>query len=637
LNQSPTWHPLTESVSAECTLPESLLASGLDEYSGGCRFRIPILVPEGVPTGDGRMFMPFSLRTRTLPIPLLWQSHTDTGHDGSIIVGRIDSVERLPNGLGNACGVLDTSPAAREVERLIRHRFLRGISADLDQFEGAADDDSDADIMGVRRSGITVRRARVMAATLVAKPAFQECFIILDDEEPPMIDGTFEEPVLACASTTMLAPEIPPAQWFSDPLLREPTPLTITDEGHVFGHIAAWHTSHIGLPTSTRPPRSRSGYAYFHTGVVRVDDGNDIPVGQLTLAGGHAPLSADAFNAVKHYDDTSSAVADVCAGEDAFGIWVAGALRPTITHAQVRALRASSPSGDWRPINGRLELVAVCQVNVPGFPVARAHVASGQMLALVAAGASAIASLTPSLEDRVAALEASLTSMSTSTSTSTSSLVNDLVFEIYSSPLDDAASLSFIERATSLNRLDVIPPSWLTTSDPDPDPDPDDVLQRHADVVARVAALRYRPNYEYREDDHPRHPDGKWRQVIARIRRDLEIERAAQSVSDALDAADNDTRSDNDSDAASSVAKSIADSGMAQGDDTTKYAFSQLPQPIRELIDGFLKRVAESDSDSDASKALKEYRSGVDLMSSDEIQGFLSTIMRELLHSSDKD
>jgi hypothetical protein len=58
---------------------------------------------------------------------------------------------------------------------------------------------------------------------------------------------------------------------------------------------------------------------------------------------------------------------------------------------QVRALRASAPSGDWRPINGSLELVAVCQVNVPGFPLARAMVASGKIMALVAAGASHMA------------------------------------------------------------------------------------------------------------------------------------------------------------------------------------------------------------------------------------------------------
>jgi hypothetical protein len=104
---------------------------------------------------------------------------------------------------------------------------------------------------------------------------------------------------------------------------------------------------------------------------------------------------------VKHYDDTASALIDVAAGEDQYGIWVAGALRPEATPNQVRALRASAPSGDWRPINNSLELVAVCQVNVPGFPIARTMVAGGQMTALVAAGASTLAKLRETKVDQI--------------------------------------------------------------------------------------------------------------------------------------------------------------------------------------------------------------------------------------------
>jgi hypothetical protein len=212
-------------------------------------------------------------------------------------------------------------------------------------------------------------------------------------------DGVYEEStnlsdVEAIVASGFLESEVPitpPHSWFQKPALTKATPLTIDPDGRVYGHIAAWHVNHIGMPRSTRPPRSKSKYSYFHTGVVRTDAGKDMPVGQLTLAGGHASLNADAQAAAKHYDDTASAIADVHAGEDEYGIWVAGSLRPEATEAQIRALRASAPSGDWRPINGQLELVAVCQVNVPGFPIARALVASGKVMALVAAGANYMA------------------------------------------------------------------------------------------------------------------------------------------------------------------------------------------------------------------------------------------------------
>ncbi len=185
-------------------------------------------------------------------------------------------------------------------------------------------------------------------------------------------------------------PMRPPSTWFADPSLQQLSPLTITADGRVAGHIAAWHTSHIGMAGGVKPPRSKSNYAYFRTGAVECDDGTFVDVGQITLAGGHAPLEASVREAVAHYDNTNSAVMDVAAGEDRHGIWVAGALRPDVTDAQIRAVRASSVSGDWRPINGRLELVAVCSVNCPGFPIPRARVAAGAPIALVAAGVEPI-------------------------------------------------------------------------------------------------------------------------------------------------------------------------------------------------------------------------------------------------------
>lgn len=233
------------------------------------------------------------------------------------------------------------------------------------------------------------------------------------------IDGAYEELIdnasdMAAALVAAAAPVNPPKDWFEDPKLSTPTPLTVEDDGRVYGHIATWDTDHIGLPNGTKPPRSAYDYAFFKTGVVRTDTGEDQPVGQLTLSGGHAPLRADAAAAVEHYDNTASSIADINTGEDEIGIWVSGALRPGVSETDIRALRASAPSGDWRPINGNLELVAVCQVNTPGFPVARAMVASGEMTALVAAGAShmyglqqehVVMSIVAGLESRVAHLE----------------------------------------------------------------------------------------------------------------------------------------------------------------------------------------------------------------------------------------
>lgn len=208
---------------------------------------------------------------------------------------------------------------------------------------------------------------------------------VIDGEYVELRDDSLQ---VSRALVAGAGPLFPPAEWFKDPQFDRATPITVTADGRVKGHIAAWNTRHIGLPPPHNvPPHSRSDYAYFKTGVLRTDEGEDVQVGQLTLAGGHASLTASADDAVKHYDDTASAVADVTVGEDAYGIWVSGGLRPDVSDTQIRALRASAPSGDWRPINNELELVAICQVNTPGFPIARAMVASGEVTALVAAGA----------------------------------------------------------------------------------------------------------------------------------------------------------------------------------------------------------------------------------------------------------
>lgn len=384
------------------TLQTIVAAAGTDSRAidalpdgAGRRFRIPIVIPEGVPSGDKRSFTKDALEYKEPPIPLLWQKTTDEGHKGSVTVGKITQIERIEGGLGNAEGVFDTHDDALEAARQVRERFLTGVSGDVDQFEAELSENDEGE------EKMEIRHGRLVAATLVAKPAFQEATIefIAEPNDTPVI--------LASAG-----PLQPPRAWFTDPKLSQPTRLDVTDDGRVFGHIAEWNTPHMGNP-ALRPPRSRTKYSEFNSRPLRVADGGDIKVGQLTLVGGHADLDLPVERVIAHYDNTQSAVADVIAGEDEFGIWVAGAMRPTVSDEQVRAFRASDPSGDWRMRNGNLELVAVCQVNTPGFPVARTLVASGQPMALVAAGVAGLskrddrtsAGIIAALESRIALLE----------------------------------------------------------------------------------------------------------------------------------------------------------------------------------------------------------------------------------------
>ena len=199
------------------------------------------------------------------------------------------------------------------------------------------------------------------------------------------------------ALTAAAAPEVLDGRYFKNPELMGPTPFTVTNDGRVYGHVATWDTCHIGLPIGeeegqcTTAPHSSTNYAFFLTGEVETDLG-PVAVGQITLGGGHADGRARLRAAVSHYDSTSTAVADVTAGEDEHGIWVSGVLRPNVTDEQVRALRAAAISGDWRQVRpGRaddMELIAALAVNVPGFPIPRPSMlvaSGGEQLSLVAA------------------------------------------------------------------------------------------------------------------------------------------------------------------------------------------------------------------------------------------------------------
>lgn len=194
--------------------------------------------------------------------------------------------------------------------------------------------------------------------------------------------------------------------------LDQLTPITITDDGKVFGHLAGWSTCHTGFSdVCVTPPASSTSYALFHAGAIKLTDGTELPIGKLTVGGGHAPAKAGLAAAAAHYDNSCTAAAVVRASEDAHGVQVCGVIIPGTPDATVEELRRSPLSGDWRTYQGNLELIAALGVNVPGFPVPRPLVASidGRQVSLIAAGV--IPRLGASLEERTLAAAARVAEM----------------------------------------------------------------------------------------------------------------------------------------------------------------------------------------------------------------------------------
>lgn len=394
-----------------------------------------VIAREGEQTGDGRLIEDGALRWDDLPIPLRVAFKDVGGHDGAEVCGRIETVERRDGGDIYATGTFDLGSAVgTEAYRQVSEQMSSGVSIDTDDVafrimakadlpEGSdpdpdspdeAPDEPETDSEGrIKVASMSssdevtvIESARLRAATLVAVPAFATARIYAAEQvsstsSPAERDENVDSDAKSSSSvdarptssrdalTAAAIPTAPPEAWFKDPALTGPTALVIEDDGRVYGHIAAWGTCHIGqIGKCVEPPTSPSNYAYFRTGALQTAEGTSVAVGHLTMDTGHAGARDSANQAAAHYDNTGLVFADVAAGEDAYGIWVAGSLRAGITPDQVRVARSAPISGDWRTIRGSLELVGALAVNVPGFPVPRPQglLASGEVKSLMASG-----------------------------------------------------------------------------------------------------------------------------------------------------------------------------------------------------------------------------------------------------------
>lgn len=391
--------------------PETLAAEGDGERTPAGDANLPerwegTVILEGVRTSDARQIKEGALSWRPLPLPLMFQKETQPGHWESVMAGNIETLERRDGGVIWGTGRLDLgSEDGREAARQMQENLLRWVSADVSVEEWELIEEGECDLEDILFGGgedcvivEQINKGDVMGATLCYFPAFEDAVV-----EPAAALVAAAGPVgdkrryvrtqplewandsLVASLVASLGVESPPAEWFEDPALTEPTPFTVTDDGRVFGHLALWGTCHIGRDdVCIEPPHSATDYAYYMLGEPPVE--GVAGVGKITMATGHAALDLRYQQAVSHYDDTGTVVCEVASGEDDHGIWVAGALSPGVDELSVRRLKASALSGDWRRIGGVLELVAVLAVNVPGYPVPRARslVAGGEQLSLVA-------------------------------------------------------------------------------------------------------------------------------------------------------------------------------------------------------------------------------------------------------------
>lgn len=419
----------------------------------GPAFTIPVAVIEGQPVGDGdnRVIALEALSWRVPPLPLMGLKtapHDPSGlspNDPAVICGRIDELTRTGGEEGTqvitAKGFYLPNDDGEYFAQLNEAMGRMGISADIAVESQAVTGELDPETGWPIEESYTLTKGTIMGLTVCSHPAFEGAYIVLGDgadggpaavaipatteakapsENPPPMAATARlttyedcgcDPSIEVLVASA-APSRPPLSWFSNPnftaddgrlveILEKrgsralggkwACPISVTEEGRVFGHLAPWgvcHTAERGACVVA--PRSRENYAHFKTGHVVTAEGESVRTGVLTVGTGHASQrqGTSVRSVMEHYDNTGTAVADVNIGEDDYGIWVAGAIRPSASDDQVRALRGASLSGDWRGVGGGLELFAALCVNTPGFPLA--VVAAGQLESLTASGSAVI-------------------------------------------------------------------------------------------------------------------------------------------------------------------------------------------------------------------------------------------------------
>lgn len=371
----------------------ALAASGqettlMDDQTATFRtFTDAVIALTGTPTSDGRMLSSdIELSFRTFPLPLMWCKQSTEGHLDSFTVGVIEDA-RVEDGTVLASGYLLNTAEADEAADQIVHG-VTGPSVDLAAAEwiltdvtgqepSAEDIDSPDAVIDLYQ---TITKAELIGTTLVATPAFGDTTLSLNTERES------RDVALVASASEEFRPRVYDHRLFANPNLSGPTLPTMGEDGRIYGHLACFGQCHRSIQSEcVVVPRSATDYAHFHTSpALRLDNGQRLPVGRLTVGTGHASDRLGARPAAAHYDNTGTCFALVRVGEDAHGVWFSGVAAPWATPEQVETGLSAPLSGDWRDFGAGLELVAALAVNTPGFSARGRSDDQGRPLALVA-------------------------------------------------------------------------------------------------------------------------------------------------------------------------------------------------------------------------------------------------------------
>lgn len=419
-----------------------------------------VLAVEGVETGDGRMIDRDALTWGDGPWPLRWQPMSTWGHDNALVVGTItrlwrdDANIRVEAYLHDDSNVEEVRSAVARVAELIASGSV-GVSIGFDDesvelrlklsiweewqaereaweawWEGDTDEMperpppeekgdrvvldkwSSDDMLWVFTAG------RVREATIVDTGAIAEAALELAPDEIAVAASlgfaaslTAKDRTAAFSNPNFGASgdEDPRLVWQEPQRSEEPggwgAPLTVNGDGTLYGHATLRYRCHGSFEMCIPPPDHGGDLSRFLIGDAT---GTGIPTGPLVLDTSHGVDDQGRVKSSEWLANTGMTVADVTAGFDAHGMWIAGRTRPGITARELAALRGSGLSAEWHPIGGKLRCVGVLAVNASGYTVQRVVTNErGIAAALFTLGATCCGEQ-KTLDDRVATLERAL-------------------------------------------------------------------------------------------------------------------------------------------------------------------------------------------------------------------------------------